>query len=173
MKLKMLNRLKYSLNSETKLKLVQSLIYPGLEYCSAVYYPYLTQNNKNKIQRIQNACMRYVYCIPIREHVTPYFNNEFKMNNRFKYLYYIFLYKLVRYKCPEYLCQSLVLRSQIHDVNLRTSNYYSIPQHTTSKFKNSFSYMAPNLLNTVNSLLSLSETSFRRAVKLLLRDENN
>lgn len=170
MKLKMLNRLKYSLNSETKLKLVQNLIYPGLEYCSVVYYEHLTQFNKNKMQRIQNACMRFVYCIPFREHVTPYFNNEFKISTRFKYLYCVFLYKLVRYKCPPYLFQLLILTSQRHDANIRSNNNYSIPQHTTSKFKSSFSYVAPKLLNTIIALLSMTETSFRRSLKLLLSD---
>nr|CAI5854471.1 unnamed protein product [Callosobruchus analis] len=55
-----------------KLLLVQSLIYPHLEYCSCVYYNYLPQYNKNKVQRIQNACMRFVYNIPYREHISPY-----------------------------------------------------------------------------------------------------
>lgn len=171
LKLKMLNKLKYSLDAETKLKLIHSLVYPHLDYCLPVYYNYLTQSNKNKLQKIQNAGMRFAYCIPYRHHVTPYFRNELKIEKRFIYLYCVLLHKIISSKCPLYLFKMIKQRSEIHNVNIRVDNY-TIPQHRTTKFKGSFSYNAPSMLNKVVKFLCLSETSFKRSIKDMLLSEN-
>ena len=71
-KMKTLYSFKNQLHQNIKLKLVKTLIYPQLDYCSSVCYNFLPQSNKNKLQRIQNACMRFVCCIPYVAHVTPY-----------------------------------------------------------------------------------------------------
>ena len=90
MKLKMVYRLKKSLSPDTKLKLIQSLIYPNLDYCFSVY-DFLTQQNKPRLQKVQNACMRFVFDVSNTHHVTPFINNfkKLKMHNRF--IYCIFL----------------------------------------------------------------------------------
>ena len=49
MKLKMLYRFKNSLSAEIKFNLIQSLIYPIIDYCLPVYYNHLTQYNKYKL----------------------------------------------------------------------------------------------------------------------------
>lgn len=169
MKLKMLNRLKNSLNEQTKFMLVQSLIYPSFDYCLPVYYGFLTQYNKFKLQKIQNACMRFAYGIPYRQHITPYYiiKKEMKLDKRFIYIYGVLLYKLVRSKCPQYLFVKLARKSDIHDVNLRFNNY-RIPRHNTTKFKGSFSYNATIILNKITQFLGLSENAFKSTLKQLL-----
>lgn len=167
MKLKNLKKFKYSFNSDTKLNLIKSLIYPHVDYCCNAYLHYLTQYNTLRLQRIQNASMRFVYCIPFREHVTPYFNNELKIVGRGNYLYCIFLKKLIDTKKPSYLYNILVKRSDVHNVNVRKDKY-TVPQHNTSKFEGSFSYMAPTILNMILDMLSLPKQRFKENVKTML-----
>lgn len=168
-KLKSLYHLKNQLSEQTKLKLVKSLIYPHIYYCSSVYYHYLTNYNKIKLQRIQNSCMRFVCCTPLRNHITPDLIRlkELNVANRVIYLYYIFLFKVIMYQKPEYLYNLLTKRSNVHNLNVRI-NSFCVPQHATSKFEGSFAYMAPHLLNEVLNWLDLSIYSFTKNIKNML-----
>lgn len=168
-KLKSIYHLKFQLKEETKLLLVKSLVFPHTDYCSSVYYYFLTNYNQQKLQKIQNACMRFVCCIPYRHHVSPHLDRlcEFNVATRVKYQYIMFLYKLIMYESPQYLFNLLSRRSDSHQVNIRC-NSFSTPQHHTSKFEGSFSYKAPQLLNEVQSELNQPLTSFRNKIKIKL-----
>nr|CAI5856335.1 unnamed protein product [Callosobruchus analis] len=173
--LKSLYHFKKTLNEDTKLLLLQSLIYPHLEYCSCVYYNYSPQYNKNKLQRIQNACMRFVYNIPYREHISPYLLRKRQLNieKRVQFLFTMFLYKLLVNRIPSYLLKFILRRSDYHDVNIRT-NSFTIPKHNTDRFKGSFSYLASFYLNQVLNHLHLPISSFKKMLyeKLLKQQED-
>lgn len=162
-KLRSLYCFKNSLTKETKLKLIESLIYPHIEYCSSVFYYFLPKYNMMKLQRIQNACMRFACWIPRREHITPHLFQLKKMNIecRVNYLLLVFLHKLVNDKCPSYLYNMLVRRSHVHDVDIRVDTF-CIPYHKTSKFEGCFTYIAPNLLNKLIDSLTLPHLAFKR-----------
>lgn len=172
-RLKSLYHLKYNLSENIKLKLIKSLIYPHIDYCSMVYYYFLPNYNQQKIQRLQNACIRFVCNVPYRNHVTPYINrlSEPKICNRMMYISLIFLYKVIISKLPSYLHSLLIRRSDIHNVNVRI-NYFTIPQHTTRKYEGSFSYVAPSLLNKVLMEINLPYPQFVRHVKALTNHVN-
>lgn len=169
MTLKALYQFKHSLSEDVKMTLMRSLIYPKIDYGSNVYFNFLAEYNKNKLQRIQNACMRFSYCIDYRAHITPHLNNikELNIRHRMKYLFSIFTYKLHKTATPIYLYELLTKRSDIHDVNIR-NNKYNIPQHHTSKFEGCFTYMAAVVLNENFHLLSLSEYQFKSKIKEVL-----
>ncbi|CAG9761652.1 unnamed protein product [Ceutorhynchus assimilis] len=61
--------------------LIESLIYLHLDYCSVVYFSFLTKELRNKIQLAQNSCLRFVSCTGIKttiihpateKHITKY-----------------------------------------------------------------------------------------------------
>lgn len=172
-KLKLLYKFKNQLSQEVKLKLVKTLILPHVDYCCSVYYNFLTQYNQLKLQRVQNACMRFVCCIPYREHITPYLVglNELNVYKRIHYLIAIFLYKLIKSKTPDYLYKLIIKRSAIHTINIR-ANTFTIPQHLTSKFEGSFSYLAPFILNKYIHLLDSPINQFKKSVKDSLSNIN-
>lgn len=169
MRLKNLHKLKHALHSDTKLDLVKTLVYPHMDYCCNVYFHYLSLENVSKLQKIQNAAMRFVHCIPFREHVTPYYNEELKIVGRANYLYSMFLRKLIDTKKPAYLYNLLIKRSVIHNVNIR-SDSYTVPQHNTTKFEGSFSYMAPTILNRIMNCLQLPKYKFKENIKAMFRE---
>lgn len=165
-KLKSIYSLKKQLDEFSKLHLAKSLIYPHIDYCSQVYYAFLPKYNKLKIQRIQNAGMRFVCNLSYRDHISPHLKRlkEPEMRERLEYLYVMLLYKIFKNKIPIYLIKLIINRSQIHSVNIRV-NSFTVPQHTTSKYKNCFSYMAPTLLNKFIDDLSLPLVQFKSNVR--------
>lgn len=166
LKLRTIYRLKSGLDVKTKLKLIQTLIYPHFDYCCCVYYYFLNQQNKFRLQRFQNIAIRYVYKITFYDHVTPYFvrAHELKFKERADYLFLILLFKLIHNKHPEYLYKNLILRSDVHAANIR-HNTFTVPKHLTSKFEACFSYMGPKLLNSALDVLNRSFIAFKNAVK--------
>lgn len=165
-KLKSMYNLKFLLDEATKLHLIKALIYPHLDYCSQIYYSFLTNYNQAKIQRVQNASVRFVCDLQYREHVTPHLIklNEPRLSLRFQYLYIMLLYKVYTYKVPPYLYNLLIKRSEIHSRDIRL-NTFTVPRHSSSKFKCSFSYKAPLLLNPILDILDSPFSRFKFEIK--------
>lgn len=170
--LKSLYKFKYDMKQETKLLLVKALIYPKIEYCSSVYYYHLTGYNRQRLQRIQNACVRFVCCVPFGEHISPYLERlgEINVFQRVTYLYSLFLYKMIKSERPGYLYNMLTLRSTVHNVNIRNDNY-TIPQHNTTKFQGSFLYTAPKLLNYLLDIINHHLGTFKSECRLKLQTD--
>lgn len=168
-KLKSLYSFKYLLPESLKLVLVESLIYPHLDYCNVVYYNYLTVEFQNKIQLAQNACIRFVYSINRSDHVTPVYiqNGLLKYKLRAMLHLGVFTYGIYRSRCPEYLCDCIVARQGLHDLNLRNIVRFNIPQHRTSKFRSSFSFLVVDLLNSevFDLILGNALPTFKRKYK--------
>lgn len=117
--------------------------------------------------------MRFVCCIPLRNHITPHLIRlkELNVSNRVSYLFYIFLFKIIKHQKPEYLYKLLEKRSNVHNLNIRI-NSFCVPQHSTSKFEGSFAYMAPYLLNGILNMLDLTIYSFTKSIKNKLLSDN-
>lgn len=150
-KFKSLWRYKYVLPQEIKWQLVNAVILSYMDYGSPVYFSYLTETFKNKIQILQNCCLRFSYIyINKREHITQHYNNMniLKINNRFKLSYATLLYKVITFKVPSYLFQLLVRKSTVHTANLRNAESYLIPLHHTAKFERCFEYISCILINS-------------------------
>lgn len=148
--LKQLLPFKYLLDSQTKLLLCESLVLSLLDYGDVVYGPCINQSDGQRLQKLQNLCFRYITYIPRFSHVTPYIRsfNRLRMQER-RFLHYCtFLHKIIDSGRPEYLFNKLSTRSDAHDLNLRyVSSKLSIPRHTSSFFKCSFSYLSVYLFN--------------------------
>jgi hypothetical protein len=170
-KLKSLYRHKLALPKDLKLKLVNTLILPKLEYCAPIYYYFLSAGDKYKLQKIQNSCIRFTHCISRREHMTPYYKalSILKMDKHITYLYCTFLHQLITTMVPQYLVNALVKRSSVHKVNIRHDNY-TVTKHKTSKFEGCFLYTAPYYLNKILPHLLLSTNMFKNWVKRNLLD---
>ena len=70
------NRILYSLRfirhcttEDLRIKLVQALITPHLDYCNTLY---LDVTLKCRLQRLSNSGLRYIFGVRRDEHITPY-----------------------------------------------------------------------------------------------------
>lgn len=132
--------------------LVQSLVFPVFDYASCVYCDlpdYLNQ----KLQRMQNSCLRFVIKIRRDEHITPYYieHNLLKLNERRKVSIATLLYRVLNSNSPLYLKEKFVMRTAVsHRVNRHTNRCLEIPPHRTDIYSKAFVCTAIRLYNNYN-----------------------
>lgn len=161
---------KYLLDAQSKLLLSESLVLSILNYADIIYGPYISYFDKHRLQKIQNLCIRFVTYIPPYTHVTPYLRqyNCLKMQER-RFLHFaVFLYKTVNSHKPSYLYEKMSRRNTAHNLNLRHVDYtFTVPQHSLSFCKRSFSYLSVYLYNNLLNaeIPNKSAVSLRTALK--------
>ena len=105
---------------------------------------------KHTIQKVQNSCMRYIYNIPYRNHISPYLNEHkiLNMENRRLYHMYCFIWKIMKTNEPTYLKSKLTAHN--HDHNTRNITNFVIVPHKTAIFKKSYTYIVAHLWNKLS-----------------------
>lgn len=85
-KLKILYKIRPYIQESLRSQLVESLVLSKLNYMDTVFGPRLLVRTQKIIQRVQNACARFCFDIPLRAHVTPFLNKNIilKMKHRRK-----------------------------------------------------------------------------------------
>lgn len=107
--LKQLYKIREFLSVPIRHRLTDALVLSHLDYCDIVYGPCLYKKTENKIQRVQNSCIRFCHTVPPRSHITPYLNsfNILKMSNRRKLKLNTLVFKLRQTSNPSYLSDKL------------------------------------------------------------------
>ncbi|CAK1579495.1 unnamed protein product [Parnassius mnemosyne] len=151
--LRQLYRFKNILPPCTKKLLIESLILPMFDYADVCYLDadkYLV----NKLDRLLNNCIRFIYGLRKYDHVSFYrsqlkwLNIPQRRNLRILSTLFTILNDPL---APEYLkCKFQYLGSS-HDCNLRSRNnlVLQIPSHRTGFLSNSFAVTAVRLWNTL------------------------
>ena len=120
--------------------IIQSKIFPIIDYGSEVYND-LSEILNNKIQRLQNACVRYILNIRRDEHITHhYLRIEWlKLHERRHLSIALLTWKILHNKTPPYLYNAFRPMNTIHSrINRFTVSTLQIPIHRTTKFNKSF-----------------------------------
>lgn len=146
-----LNLLRRILPFGVRKLLCTSLILPIIEYADVVYLN-LNKELQTKIQRLQNACIRFIYGLRKYDHVS--FCREslgwLTMSQRRDIHITLLLWKVLNNKTPAYLF-SMFSPLGTHDINTRSSDeaLLMIPVHSTEFFARSFSVQATKLWNSL------------------------
>lgn len=137
---------------DIRLKIVQSLIFPIFDYCNVLFTDMLV-DTAVKVQRAQNACIRFVTGTRRDEHITPSYIslNILKIQERRKLAVASWAWTINKYHIPLYLHENYVSMSSIHSRSNRfTHQTLQIPRHRTEKFGNSFLIYSCRLWNELN-----------------------
>ncbi|KAJ8983205.1 hypothetical protein NQ317_016426 [Molorchus minor] len=120
-----------------KLKLCESLILSYILYCDVVYWPNILNKDKESLQRVQHACIRFCYGLRKFDHISTKFNESKWLNlaERFELHLSSLVYKIDKFKTPLYLYDKLVKGSDIHSRETRHHYLYSVPKHVTTQFE--------------------------------------
>lgn len=165
--LKMLYPHRHYLNQDTKKTLCESLVLSHFNFCDSIYGPCLDNVAKRRIQVLQNSCLRFIFGIRRRNHIT-YKLKEVQwldMAKRRELHSISFYYKILKNRCPPYLSNKIKLRTASHTVNIRHRYLVDIPKHNREFFKCSFSYNVANLINKYKITdLTPSLTSFKKTI---------
>lgn len=156
----------------TRLRLCDSLVLSYLNYCNVVYMPCLTQRDHLRLQKIQNACLRFCYDVRKFEHITPHLIQSGWLSIRERYQLHLvcLVFKIRQMKLPDYLYQKLNTLSEFHvegSVETRHGGLFSVPRHNNEFFKRCFSYTATHAFNSLPTNIGRSSSliSFRKGTK--------
>ena len=172
-KLHQLYRFHKFLTEKCKLRLVETFVLSQLIYGDIVTQN-ITLELQNKLQKVQNACYRFVYGIKKYDHITPYINQakSLKIAARTKLHALVQMHKIILKKAPTYLCDRVVHRCNIHNVNTRNRNLLHLRRLKKNIKKGAFFNQTVIDYNLLISLkitdFKMSVASFKKACKMHL-----
>ena len=175
--LKVLYSNRHILNKSLRKSLCETLVLSNFTYCDYIYGFCLDLESKNRIQRVQNACVRFICGLRKFDHISHLYRDLgwLKMNERRLLHFSCFLMKTLNNPCaPNSIKERLIFRNAIHNVNIRNVKKLTMPLHTTAIFKRSFSYNAVMQYNLIpQSYLTLSLANFKQKYKTFLFNRIN
>lgn len=137
------------LSIKTRGLFTNSLILSRFSYCDEVYGPCIDNLTSHRIQRIHNACIRFIYGLRKYEHISTKLCDLgwLNMYNR-RYLHLsCLIFKVYHSEIPAYLFRKFIHRFSIHSINIRFNNLLHVPRFSTSQFKRSFPYNTFKIFN--------------------------
>lgn len=166
-----LYKLKNFIPFKTKLMLIQSLVLPIIDY-GDVCYPDLTNELLNKLERLLNNCIRFIFGLRKYDHISEYRRQlkwlpiQMRRNSRILFVLFSIINNT---SSPPYLRENFQYRCETHDRVLRSSSNlkaYILP-HNTGFFHYSFIIQAILLWNTLPEDIRKSSTlwSFKKKVR--------
>jgi hypothetical protein len=137
------------LPSNVRKNIVQSLIQPHFDY-GATLFTDIPATTSIKLQRAQNACVRFISNVSKFEHITPFYKelNLLKLEQKRTLTIGLMMWKIMKYGNPPYLRCMFHSVSTVHSrANRNHSSNLVIPQHRTEKYAKSFCVTACKVYN--------------------------
>ncbi|PZC81529.1 hypothetical protein B5X24_HaOG212453 [Helicoverpa armigera] len=165
-----LKRLQKFLPFSTKITLAQSLLLPLLDYADVCFLD-ATEELLNKLERLQNLCIRFIFGLRKYDHVSE-FRSQLKwlpIRQRRDAHILSFLFSLLHNpNAPNYLKERfefLVPRGK--PCRSSSSLLLRVPPHTSSRYDGSFTVRAVRLWNALPHSIrdSTSLDVFKRRIK--------
>ncbi|CAK1594782.1 unnamed protein product [Parnassius mnemosyne] len=166
-----LRRLSNFLPIPTKIALAQSLLLPILDYADTCYLN-LNEEMLNKLERIQNLCIRFIFGLRKYDHVSEYREKlkwlpiRLRRNTHILSLLYCILFNPTS---PTYLKERFEFLGDNHCRSLRSDKNLTlkIPSHNTSFYSKSFSVEAVRLWNSLPLHIRSAQSidKFKKLVK--------
>lgn len=168
-RLRVLYKIRDYLSTEIRISLVDSLVLSRFNYLDCVYGPCLYTKTSRLIQRVQNACARFCFQIPPRNHITPFLNQNkvLNMNHRRNLHLATLMFGVVKFQQPSYLFSKLVFaRTSKFSIRLSCSYLLRNPRHGTAAFRGSFRFSATKCWNCLPPPIRNLNTKFGFRIKL-------
>ena len=159
-KLKNVWRFNKFLSEKTKLTICETYILSNFNYCD-ILLQNLTDQIQDKIQKVQNRCIRFIYGLRKYDHITNFRTSKKILSMQSRRL----LHSLTMMFCikndlaPSYLCDRLTLQRNIHDHNTRNCNNIRAPIARTNMRAMSFFVYITNKFNDLSNRLPISNIS--------------
>lgn len=162
---------------EIKKLLISTLVFPKFDYVNLAYCD-LNEQSLNKLQRAQNACIRYIFNLQIDDHVTPFYHQMkwLKIRERLEFRILCFTYKMFLSKKPDYLFEKYVTMHTVHSRQTRFGQItLQFPIFRTMFYSNSFHVRSIRLLNILEADIrsAPSERTFKSKLKNKLLNKYN
>ena len=148
---------RHLLTKNQKRLLTNSLVLSHFNYADSVYGPCLDKADKDRIQRVQKSCLRFIYGIRRSEPISYKLAETqwLSMSDRRKLHSATLFHSIVTYERPSYLSRKIRYRTDVHTLNLRYRGNISPPIHNTALFERGFSYQIYQLYNDIPEQLKI------------------
>ncbi|MDW0176719.1 MAG: reverse transcriptase family protein, partial [Nitrososphaeraceae archaeon] len=148
-----LKRLQKFIPTKTKVHLCQTLLLPLLDY-GDVCYLNLTEDRLNKLNCLQNVCIRYIFGLRKYDHISEFRSrlNWVEIRDRRNIHALSLLFNVLNNpNSPSYLSSRFTVLSA-HGRGLRSESLLTllIPKHNTSFYEHSFTVHAAKLWNQLD-----------------------
>jgi hypothetical protein len=165
-------RLCFNPPEKVRKMLVLSLIFPIFDY-ACVAFCGISNTLITKLQRAQNACIRFIFRLQLHDHVTQYYKRlgVLKIKERLEYNILTLANKTLKRKEPLYLFENYRFMRDIHLRETRFGNtVLQYPIHRTVIYTNSFLVQSIRLLNSLENEIKDcdSEKVFAKKLKVNL-----
>ena len=172
-KLRTAYRAKNFLTKESKTNVVEYYVLSQLNYCN-ILMQNITQKLSTKIQKLQNACTRFIFGLRKFDHISGHFRQlkVLNMANRKTLHSATFMHKIVNKKAPTYLCSKIRYRNAFHRHNTRGNTKIHIPNYNNSfgrdRFFRKIAQEYNNILDRAGFDSNLSIENFKKKLKASL-----
>lgn len=146
------------LPTETKLQLVKTLILPIIDYMDIVYHDFDvhgTRGGSEKLEKLQNMCIRFILNVRRYEHITPR-RNELNLMTLFdRRILHIasIIHKIIHREAPDYLSDIIEINSN----NNRSINKLIIRKPANNFQQTSLHIGGPKMWNSIpNNIREIS-----------------
>ena len=167
-----LRRLRNFLPIPTKISLANTLLLPILDYADICYLD-LREEQLNKLERIQNLCIRFIFGLRKFDHISDFRKKlkwlpiRLRRNTHILHLLYCILFNPIS---PPYLKERFEFLGGTHSRTLRSERNLTlkIPSHTSSFYSSSFTVTACRLWNSLPLYVRNAKTflTFKHRLKL-------
>lgn len=149
--LRRLERYRHDLPKNVKIKLVQALIMPLFDYGAVVYYD-VHEILNIKLQRLQNAAVRFIFNLRRDDHISPYYTQLkwMQLKSRRKYLMLSHVFNAILTSTPYYFADYFLPLNREGTVPTRSASLLRIPVHRTTLVNNSFRVVGCRLWNNLH-----------------------
>ena len=159
-KLKFSYRFKNFLTQESKTTLCEGYVLAHFNYCDSVYNN-ITEFLKQKIQKAQNTCIRFIFGLRKYDHISSYFTQlkTLNMEERRTVHGLTTMHKIVTNIAPTYLTSKIIYHNNLHNYNTRNRNNIVIRLSRTVTYNHSYFPTFSRLYNLINSNTDKSDVT--------------
>jgi hypothetical protein len=158
-----LYKLKKFTPQQLRITLIKTLVYPILDYCDTSMSD-LSFDLVSKLQKVQNACIRYITGLKKYDHLSQTFNfmKELKLEYRRDMHSLTLLYKSIHCNgsVPSYISDLIKKLSEVSSRSTRSQNgtLLCIPMHRTASYDKSFSVKYAKMWNNLSPAMRDSKS---------------
>jgi hypothetical protein len=148
--LRLLARLRFAMNRQTRAVAVKALVFPHVEYCSSLLTGVCKKHLK-KIQSVLHAGVRFIDGIRKSDSITPHLveHNVLPVNMKVQYRLLCIIYSAYYKHKPQYIRQLLVNCSSTHSLRSNDQQLLTTQSCRTSSGERSVAVQAPRLWNSL------------------------
>lgn len=176
-KLKQVYRFKKFLSHESKIRICESYVLSHFNYCDVVYQN-MSDFLKQKIQKVQNSCFRFIFGLRKYDHISYCLKKTDTLNMEERRLLHglTLMYKIEKKLAPTYLLERITKHLNNHNYNTRFRHNIVIERCSTTKRKNAFFSKFSKMYNELSKILNFKDIAiltFKKRIKKYLIENRN